>query len=141
MTQWLEDLASGKEVPLGATDGVRWDVDAFNDAQVVARRSWPLDQVLAEAAQNRTKLVEALQSLAGPQIDRTMHFDGDAKRSGGDISVRLFLGGWAQHDPIHAADMLKALPERAGDAALRAWVEQPVVAGYQRAMNRPPRER
>jgi hypothetical protein len=136
MTRWLEDVASGAEAALGgAPDGARWDVDAFNDAQVLARRSWPLDQVLAEAEQNRTKLIAAIQSLSGPQVDLVMHFSGDSKRPGGDIALRWFLTGWAQHDPIHVADMLRALPEFAGDAALRAWVDNPIVHAYQRAMN------
>ena len=138
MTRWLDGIARGEDAPLGVTDdGVPWDVDAFNDAQVLSRRSWPLDQVLAEATQNRARLIEALQALSGPAVDRTMHFAGDRKRKPGDIPLRLFLAGWAQHDPIHAADMLKALPERAEDAPLRAWIDNPIVRGYQRAMSHP----
>jgi hypothetical protein len=48
----------------------------------------------------------------------------------------VFLSGWAQHDPIHVADMLKALPERAADAELKAWLDSPFVSGYQAIMNR-----
>lgn len=144
MTAWLERVARDEDAALGGAGDAPWDapwdVDAFNDAQVLSRRSWPLDQVLAEAAQNRVKLIEALQSLSGAQLDRTMHFDGDSKRRGGDIPLRVFLTGWAQHDAIHAADMLKAIPESAADPALRAWVEHPVVQGYQRAMSGPPRD-
>jgi len=64
-----------------------------------------------------------------------MHFAGDGKRAAADIPLRLFLQGWAQHDPIHVADMVKALPELAGDAQIAAWLDNPYVVGYQAAMN------
>lgn len=116
-------------------DDKPFDVDAFNDAVVAERREWPLERVFAEAADNRGALVEVLAQLTDEQIDRTMHFGADAKRKAGDLPLKLFLAGWAQHDPIHAADMLKALPELADDAELRAWTDNPFVHGYQRVMN------
>jgi hypothetical protein len=119
-------------------DGEPFDVDAFNDAAVAERRNWPLERVFAEAADDRRALVEVLSQLTDEQIDRTMHFGADAKRKAGDLPLKLFLAGWAQHDPIHAADMLKALPELADDTALRAWTDNPFVHGYQRVMNAPP---
>ena len=51
-----------------------------------------------------------------------MYFPGDDKRSPAKIPLRVFLMGWSRHDPIHAADMLKALPERADDPETAAWV-------------------
>jgi hypothetical protein len=125
--------------PVAATDedGEPFDVDAFNDAQVAARREWTLDQVFAEASANREKLVTLLGGLTQEQIDRPMHFGGDAKRPAGDIPLKTFLAGWAQHDPIHVADMLKALPELQDDPELRAWLDNPFVVGYQAIMNRP----
>jgi hypothetical protein len=136
LARFFETIARGEAAPSGSPGDALQDVDAFNDAQVLARRAWPLDQVLAEAAQNRAKLIPALESLSGPQIEQSMHFPGDAKRGPGDVPLKLFLTGWAQHDPIHAADMLRALPERAADAALQAWIENPFVRGYQAVMNR-----
>lgn len=136
LARFFETIANGEAAPSGSPGDSLQDLDAFNEAQVLARRSWPLDQVLAEAEQNRAKLIPALESLSGPQVEQLMHFPGDGKRSAGDIPLKLFLAGWAQHDPIHAADMLKALPERAGDPALQAWVENPFVKGYQAVMNR-----
>ena len=35
--------------------------------------------------------------------------------------------------------MLKALPERTSDRELAAWLDDPVVKGYQQAMSGPPR--
>ena len=51
----------------------------------------------------------------------------------------LFLFGLARHDNIHAADMLKALPERADDPELKAWLDDPAVKWYQDAMSGPPK--
>jgi hypothetical protein len=137
LVRWFAGAADGVAVDSSRNaDGAAFDIDAFNDAQVEARRAWPLDQVFAEAQQNRRKLIEALSELSEAQIDETMHFAADAKRNAGDLPLKLFLAGWAQHDPIHVADMLKALPERATDPEIIAWIGNPFVAGYQRVMNR-----
>jgi hypothetical protein len=135
---WLRALAAGSD-SLDSTrneDGSEFDVDAFNDAHVLERRAWPLARVFEEAAANRRELIDALRALTDQQIDRPMRFSGDAKRRPGDLPLKTFLVGWAQHDPIHVADMLKALPERAADPELRRWLDNPFVAGYQAIMNR-----
>jgi hypothetical protein len=115
-----------------------FDVDAFNDEVVAERRSWPLAQVFEEGAAQRQKLIDSLAGMTDEQIAQPMYFSGDAKRRAGKIPLNLFLAGWAQHDPIHVADMLKALPERAGDPDIKSWIENPFVAGYQKAMNSTP---
>ena len=115
--------------------GAAFDVDAFNDAAVAERRDWPLERVFAEAAEHRARLIDALARLTDEQIAKMMHFAGDAKRQAGEIPFNLFLAGWAQHDPIHVYDMLRALPERADDPEIKAWMDSPFVSGYQRAMN------
>ncbi len=115
------------------------DIDAWNDARVAERREWPLERVLEEASVNRAALIETMERLTEEDVARTLHFTGDNKRSPADLPLRVFLMGWSLHDPIHAADMLKALPERANDAELAAWVEHPVVPGYQAAMSGPAR--
>jgi hypothetical protein len=138
MIGWLRALASGGP-SLDATrndDGTPFDVDAFNEAQVAERRTWPLDRVFAEASANRADLIDALRALSDEQVAASMHFSGDAKRRAGDVQLSTFLVGWAQHDPIHVADMLRALPERAAEPDLRSWLDNPFVAGYQAIMNR-----
>lgn len=119
-----------------AFDPDTFDVDAFNNAVVAARRDWPLARVFEEAAANRAPLIDQLARLTQEEIERPLHFAGDAKRPAGDLTLEAFLGGWAQHDPIHVADMLKALPERADDPDLVAWLDHPFVRGYQAIMNR-----
>jgi hypothetical protein len=133
---WLEALHRGSAIDMGlSADGVPFDVDEFNDAEVAERRSWPVERVLEEAAANRDRVIAAIERLDDAHFDRVMRFNGDRKRRGGNIQLKLFMAGWAQHDPIHVADMLRGLPERTGDPALRSWTDNPFVAGYQRAMN------
>ncbi len=140
MTRSFEAAAAGRpEEASRHADGSPFDLDAFNDARVVERREWPLERILGEALRNRAALIETLERLTDEAIAQVMHFRGDAKRSAADLPLKVFLLGWARHDPIHTADMLKALPERASDGELAAWIDDPVVRGYQAAMSGPPR--
>ena len=54
------------------------------------------------------------------------------------LPLSQFLPGWACHDAIHVADMLKALPERRHDPQIVAWLERLDLAAsinsYQKAM-------
>ena len=110
-----------------------FDLDRWNDEQVEQRRSWSIHEIVAEAATNRERLIETMRRLTEDQIARPMHFT-DPKRGAADFPLKAFLIGWAQHDPIHTADMLKALPELSGDEALGSWLANPFVRGYQASM-------
>lgn len=134
---WLSRVADGHlpETAIDA-DGRPFDVDAYNDAEVAARRTIPIPDVLSEAARNRAQLIATLRRLTDDQIEQKMQFAGDAKRPPGEIPLKAFLTGWAQHDPIHVADMLRALPQRATDPTLTTWLDNVYVKGYQRIMNR-----
>jgi hypothetical protein len=136
LVRWFSAANGDARVAATADDGTPLDVDAFNDAEVAERRTWPIERVFAEAAENRARLIALLSALTQEQIDATMRFGGDAKRKAADFPLKLFLTGWAQHDPIHVADMLRAVPERADDAELKAWLDSPYVSGYQAIMNR-----
>ncbi|MEX0799988.1 MAG: maleylpyruvate isomerase N-terminal domain-containing protein [Dehalococcoidia bacterium] len=136
----FEATAAGR--PEDATrnpDGSPFDLDALNEALVVERREWPLERILEEASANRAALIDSMERLSDEDIAQVMHFTGDAKRSPAQLPLRVFMLGWAHHDTIHAADMLRALPERATDAELAAWVDGPMVKAYQAAMSGPPR--
>ena len=136
----FEAAASGRPEDAGRNaDGSPFDLDSFNDAQVAERRDWGLERILAEAAGNRAALIETLERFTDEDISRLMHFQGDAKRSPAKLPLKVFLMGWSLHDPIHVADMLKALPERAEDPELAAWLRHPVIQGYQQAMAGPAR--
>jgi hypothetical protein len=140
LARTFEATAEGRPEDAGRNaDGSPFDLDDYNDAQVAERRDWPRERILEEAARNRVALIETLERLTDEDVSQLMHFQGDAKRSPAQLPLKVFLLGWSLHDPIHVADMLKALPERAGDPELAAWLSHPVIQGYQQAMAGPPR--
>ena len=140
LARTFEAAASGHPEDAGRNAaGTPFDLDEFNDAQVAERRDRPLERLLEEAADNRAALVETLERFTDEDVSRVMHFQGDAKRSPAALPLKVFLMGWSLHDPIHVADMLKALPERADDPELAAWLSHPVIQGYQQAMAGPAR--
>ena len=139
LIRWFEAVREGRtDEPARGEDGRPFDIDKWNDAVVAERRGWSLDQIFEEATGNRERLLAALETLEDEQIERTVHFSGDNKRPAADIPFKLFLFGVARHDIIHVADMVKALPERANDAELKAWLDDPAVKWYQDAMSGPP---
>jgi hypothetical protein len=141
LVHWFEAVRDGKtDQPSEADDGSPFDVDRFNDRVVAERRDWSLNKIFDEAADNRQQFLAALQELDDEMIDQVVHFNGDNKRPPADIPFKLFLFGLARHDPIHVADMLKALPERANDPELQAWLDDPAVKWYQNAMSGPPKQ-
>jgi hypothetical protein len=140
LARWFNGIHEGRtDAAALSEDGRPFDIDAWNNAEVDRRRDWPLDKVLAEADSNREKLIEVMGRLEDADGERVVHFSGDNKRDAADIPFKLFLTGWARHDPIHVADMLKALPERADDPELRQWLDDPAVKWYQSVMSGPPR--
>lgn len=116
MGRAMETLKAGRigDYSLNS-DGTKFDVDAYNNAEVAKRHDWTLDQILAEGAETRDKLIETMSTMTDEHIDQTVHFPGDNKRPGGDVQYKIFLFGLARHDPVHVADMVKALPEKAAD--------------------------
>jgi uncharacterized damage-inducible protein DinB len=141
LVRWFEAVREGRsDEATRSVDGSPFDVDTFNDAVVAERQDWSLDQIFEEAATNRERLLAALEALDDEAIERTVHFPGDNKRPAADVPFKLFLFGLARHDSIHAADMLKALPERADDPELKAWLDDPAVKWYQDAMAGPPKK-
>ena len=140
LARTFEAAASGRPEDADRNaDGTPFDLDGFNDAQVAQRRGWSLERILEEAAGKRAALIETLDRFTDEDVSRVMHFQGDAKRSPANLPLKAFLMGWSLHDPIHVADMLKALPERADDPELAAWLSHPVIQGYQQAMAGPRR--
>ena len=138
MIRWFDGVAAGiPDETVHNADGSPFDIDDWNDRIVAERHGWTLDQVFGEAAANREKMIASLERLTDENIATTVHFAGDNKRPPAEVPLRVFLLGWAHHDAIHVADMLKALPERADDPAVRKWLAHPAVAWYQNAMAGP----
>jgi hypothetical protein len=122
--------------PPGGEQRPAWDVDRWNQRRVEDRRERTIDDLLAEAAETRAACRQALADFTAEQVEQTMHFGGDSKRPASQVRLLDYLRGWCKHDPMHAVDMVRALPEH-DTPAIRAWFDDPVIQGYQQAMNRP----
>ena len=137
VARWFAAIQAGDGGGHGAS-GAASNIDRFNDAAVAARRDRSVEEILVEAATERAKLVAVLGRFTDEQLDGTVHFGGDSKRPPSDLQVGRYLQGWARHDAIHVADMLKALPERRADPLVAEWLGEPdiqtLVGTYQRAM-------
>ena len=107
----------------------------MNDDSVAKRSERTEDGIFAGAEENRERFLEALGKLTDEQVERVVHFRGDKKRGPADVKFKTFLFGLARHDPVHVADMLKALPERAEAPEMLAWLDDPAVKWYQKAMS------
>jgi uncharacterized damage-inducible protein DinB len=140
ITRWFEAVMAGDTSGPGQnTDGSAFDIDAWNEEAIQERKDWTLDQIFEEAAPNRRRMLETLARMTDENIEQIVHFSGDNKRDPTDVQFKLFLHGLARHDPIHVADMLKALPERAEDSETKEWLDDRAVQWYQNAMSGPPR--
>lgn len=138
MIRWFDGVAAGApDQPIHNVDGTPFNIDHWNDRIVGKRHDWTLDQIFDEAAANRANLIASLEKLSEENVETVTRFGGDNKRAAADIPLKLFLLGWARHDAIHVADMLKALPEHADDPAIREWMTHPAVTWYQNAMAGP----
>ncbi len=138
LTRWFEGVANGVPDAIERdADGRPFELDNANDSAVAKRREWTLDQVFEEAAANREKLIATLEKLTEEHTNTTTRMAGDGKRPPAEVPLKLFIAGWAHHDAVHVADMLKALPERADDPDMRAWMDHPAVTWYQKTMAGP----
>ncbi|MEX2238938.1 MAG: DinB family protein [Dehalococcoidia bacterium] len=120
VNRWFRALAAGTPVR-PSSGGERFDVDAWNQKQVEARREFDVEAILAEGAKIRAEIIETMDTFTAETLAGDIYFPGDAKRPPMDLKFHAYLRGWAKHDPMHAADMLRALPERKEEEA-NAWL-------------------
>lgn len=138
--RWVEGMLEGNYFAPGVgADGQRFDIDKWNEERVSEWRDRALDDLFAEAAVERKRFIAVLERLTEEQVQKVMDFAGDNKRDAGQVPLGLFLVGLARHDPVHVADIVKALPERAADPAVQAWIDDRMVKWYQQAMAGPPK--
>jgi hypothetical protein len=137
-SDWVEQVMAGNmSGPSATANGGKFDIDDWNNKRVVEWRGKTLDEMFAASAPERARFESALARLTEEQMRSIVDFPGDNKRDPGQIPFGLFLHGLVRHDPIHVADMLKALPERADDPGLKAWLDDRMVEWYQQAMSGP----
>ena len=134
---WFLALA-GDSDPGNHRGSPGFDVDHFNESAVAERRGRSVKDILDETVTLRARLVTAMERFSDDQLDANIRFGGDRKRPPVHLPLSQFLPGWACHDAIHVADMLKALPERRSDPEIVAWLGRPDIAAsissYQKVM-------
>jgi hypothetical protein len=135
--EWAENVMAGNTAAPADPNGGAFNVDAWNQERVEQWRGKTLDEVFAASVPERVKFEAALSRLTDADTQQIVEFPGDNKRDPAKVQFGLFLHGLARHDPIHAADMLKALPERTSDPELKAWLDDRMVEWYQQAMSGP----
>ena len=133
VAEMFRTMHAGQDAGIRNTDGGKFDVDNWNDRQVEQRRARSVEEVLAEAATSRAALKEHMYVLTDEDLARTLKFGGDSKRAASEIPFGAYLRGWCKHDPMHAMDMSRALPDRL--PGLAAWFDDPIIQGYQKQMN------
>lgn len=134
VSQMFRSMHAGEDTGIRNADGGKFEVDPWNDRQVEQRRALGVEVLLAEARATRESLRAGLLALDDVDLARTLKFAGDSKRAPAEVPLGTYLRGWCKHDPMHAMDMARALPDRL--PALASWFDDPVIQGYQRAMNR-----
>lgn len=133
--EMFKTVHEGGDAGIRTGDGERWNIDIWNQGRVQERRALTLDQILEEAARERTILRGHLARLTEDDLKKTLKFQGDDKRPPSEVPVGAYIKGWCKHDVMHAMDMLRAMPERM-NPRLEHWFDDPIVRGYQAAMNR-----
>ncbi|GIW17268.1 MAG: hypothetical protein KatS3mg064_0425 [Tepidiforma sp.] len=133
VAEMFRAVRRGEDGGIRTPDGARFDVDDWNELRVQERRARSVEELLDEARREREALKRDLLALTPEDLERPLRFAGDAKRPPATIPLGMYLAGWCKHDPMHVVDMCRALPGRAEE--LRDWLDDPVVARYQAAMN------
>ena len=111
ISAWFRSLQRGEGWP-DYVDGPL-QIDDWNEEQILARRETRIESLLDEMTQSRVELNAALAGFTDEQLDRVIHFAGDAKRAPRDVPLHLFLSAWAFHDRWHMEDARRAI---AGEA-------------------------
>lgn len=101
-----------------------FDLDDWNEAIVARRHGRTLDDIFAEAVQNRARYAENVSKMTDAQLDTTVPFGGDRKAINLPpviVPLSSLLTGIALHDPMHTFDIMRALPNRRVDIA--GWLD------------------
>lgn len=120
VSEWFEHVADGKRWrPNNSEDGSPFNIDTWNEDRITERRDATIDDLFREAAETRERLWSAVDRFTPEVLASTFDFRGQA-----GTSYQRYLELWTLHDPAHAFDMLRGIPELKGDETLRAWLNQ-----------------
>ena len=107
LTAWFRSLQRPPRAA-GATTA-SFSIDDWNEEQILARRSQPIDALLEEMAAHRIEMNATLAGLTDEHLDQVIHFGGDNKRSPRDLALHQFLSAWVLHDRWHMEDARRAI--------------------------------
>ena len=96
MRTTMQAIFEGKQPDLSAVK----DIDATNAKFVNERSGWPVEQILAEMADNHQKMLLFVEELTDEQLFKPRIFSGE------NWSLDGFLKIWDRHDRHHADDIL-----------------------------------
>ena len=114
--EWFEHQAEGRPWRPRAGDGGAFNIDDWNEARIQERLDTGVEDLLGEAAGHRARLWAAVDRFTDEVLEQRFEFH---ERT---ITFLRYLQLWVAHDPAHAADMLRGLPELSGEADLREWI-------------------
>lgn len=132
--EMFRTVHAGEDPGIRDGDGRRFNVDTWNEDRIQERRALTVEEILVQAAESRAELRGHLSALGAEDLAKSLKFQGDARRPPSDWPLDGYLRGWCKHDPMHACDMSRALPD-AMTPEIEAWLSDPVVQGYQKMMN------
>jgi hypothetical protein len=105
----------------GSGSGRRFDIDEWNERQILERRERSIEELLGDMERHRVDLNAAMADFTDEQLERSFHFGGDAKRAPREVQVHQFLNGLVYHDRWHMEDARRAMDgeqeQPFGDAA------------------------
>ena len=79
-------------------------------------------------AERRAECLGLLLKLPPRGLKRTVWFPGEARRSAGEVPLRLWLERWSKHDMIHAGEILRATPSLGARSDFEDWLrDDPVL--------------
>lgn len=102
-----------------------FDIDDWNDSAVRARADASIEDLLAEAAVHRERMVRAISEFTDAHLDNIIDYGGDRKTLNLPKSKVRFGGllwGIAIHEPTHTRDIIRALPERGKEPWIAEWL-------------------
>ena len=112
----LAHAAEGKSWQPKGEDGGPFNLDTWNEARIVERKSKTIEELLTEAAERREQLWATVDRFTPELLGQEFNFRDNP------ITYLGYFQLWARHDAAHTADMLRAIPRRKEEPALKQWL-------------------
>jgi len=102
-----------------------FDSDDWNNSAVRAHADASIEDLLAEAAVHRERMVRAISEFTDAHLDNIIDYGGDRKTLNLPKSKVQFGGllwGIAIHEPTHTRDIIRTLPKRGKEPWIAEWL-------------------